>query len=86
MQCGAIRHHAGPAETVPARMEIRFRILPELELALDSLIQEVFRVLAHNVSRNRHIAVDILDAYREGLHTDNSEAEVVPDGPKRIGK
>ena len=41
-------------------------MLPETEIPPDSQIQDVFRIIANNDVRNRHIAGDVLAAYREG--------------------
>ncbi|WP_205632026.1 DEAD/DEAH box helicase [Ectothiorhodospira sp. BSL-9] len=66
MQCGPIRHTASRPETVPTKLEVWPKMLPAPELAPDSPIQDVFRALATDDSRNRCIAEDVLAAYREG--------------------
>ncbi|MCG5531267.1 DEAD/DEAH box helicase [Halorhodospira halochloris] len=66
MQCGAIRHTVKKAETVPQKLEVWPKVLPVPKLAPDSPIQEVFRTLATDETRNRHIAKDVLTAYQEG--------------------
>ena len=66
MQCGPIRHNAARPETAPAQLEVWPKTLPAPEIPPDSPIQEVFRILANDAERNRHIAADVLAAYREG--------------------
>jgi len=62
MQCGQIRHSASRPETAPARLEVWPKVLPAPETPPDSPIQNVFRILAGDATRNRHIAGDILAA------------------------
>lgn len=66
MQCGPIRHSAERSETGSAHLEVWPRLLDAPALPPDCSIQEVFRVLLTDASRNQHIAQDIIDAYREG--------------------
>jgi len=66
MQCGPICHIAPRHETVPAQMEVWPQNLSAPEIPPNSGIQEVFRILTNDTSRNRRIAQDILDAYQEG--------------------
>ena len=66
MQCGPIRHSASTPETAPAQLEVRPIVLPAPEMPQDSQIQDVFRILANDVTRNRRIAGDVLSAYQEG--------------------
>jgi superfamily II DNA or RNA helicase len=66
MQCGPIRHSATRPETAPAQLEVWPKVLPAPEIPPDSLIQDVFRILANDETRNQHIAGDVLAAYREG--------------------
>ncbi len=66
MQCGPIRHSAARPETAPAKLEVRLVMLTAPELPEDSPIQEVFRILANDSSRNRRIAEDIVGAFQEG--------------------
>lgn len=66
MQCGPIRHSAARPETAPAQLEVWPKVLPAPEIPLDSPIQDVFRILAGDATRNRRIAGDVLAAYREG--------------------
>ncbi len=66
MQCGPIRHSAARPETAPALLEVWPKVLPAPEIPPDSPIQDVFRILANDATRNRHIAEDVLTAYREG--------------------
>lgn len=66
MQCGPIRHIAPRHETVPAQLEVWPQNLSAPEIPPNSDIQEVFRILTNDTSRNRRIAQDILDAYQEG--------------------
>jgi superfamily II DNA or RNA helicase len=42
------------------------RRLPTPEIPFDAGIQDVFRILANDASRNRRIAQDVLSAYQEG--------------------
>lgn len=66
MQCGPIRHSAARPETAPAQLEVWPKILPAPDIPQDSPIQDVFRILAGDTTRNRRIAGDVLAAYREG--------------------
>jgi superfamily II DNA or RNA helicase len=66
MQCGPIRHSAAKPETVPAQLKVWPKIIPAPEIPPDSPIQDVFRILVNDVTRNRCIAGDVLAAYREG--------------------
>ena len=66
MQCGPIRHSAARPETAPAQLEVWTKYLPAPEIAPDSPIQDVFRILSNDAARNRYIAEDILASYREG--------------------
>ncbi len=66
MQCGPIRHSAARPENLPTQQAVWPRILFAPEIPLDSPIQEVFRILANDVARNRRIAEDVSTAYREG--------------------
>ena len=65
MQCGPIRHSAGKPESAPAQLEVWPKVLPPPEIPPDSPIQDVFRILVNDPSRNRRIAGDVLAAYRE---------------------
>lgn len=66
MQCGPIRHSAARSETAPAQLEVWPKYLSPPEIAPDSPIQDLFRILANDEKRNRSIAEDVLAAYREG--------------------
>lgn len=66
MQCGPIRHRAARPETAPAQLEVWPKALPAPEIPPDSPIQDVFRILANDATRNRRIAEDVLTAYSEG--------------------
>jgi superfamily II DNA or RNA helicase len=66
MQCGPIRHNAARPESAPAQLEVWAQYLPAPEIPPASPIQDVFRILANNTSRNRRVAQDILTAYKEG--------------------
>ncbi len=66
MQCGPIRHSAAKPETAPAQLEVWPQMMPAPEIPPDSPIQEVFRILANDSTRNRRIAENVLTAYREG--------------------
>lgn len=61
-----IRHSASRPETAPAQLEVWPKMIPAPEIPPDSPIQDVFRILANDVMRNRRIAGDLLAAYREG--------------------
>jgi superfamily II DNA or RNA helicase len=65
MQGGPIRHSAAKPETTPAQLEVWPKVLPAPEIPPDSPIQDVFRILANDATRNRNIARDVLAAYRE---------------------
>jgi superfamily II DNA or RNA helicase len=66
MQCGQVRHKAARPDTAPAQLEVWPQYLPAPDILPDSAIQDVFRILTKNAERNRHIAQNILTAYREG--------------------
>jgi superfamily II DNA or RNA helicase len=66
MRCGPIRHSAVRPETAPAQMEVWPKYPPAPAIPPDSPIQDVFRILANDAARNRHIAGDVLAAYKEG--------------------
>jgi len=66
MQCGPIHHRAIAAETAPTNLKIFPRALQAPAMPADAKIQDVFRLLAADDSRNRRIAKDILAAYEEG--------------------
>ena len=66
MQCGPIRHSASRPETAPAQLEVWPKVQPAPEIPPDSPIQDVFRILANDSTRNLCIAGDVLTAYREG--------------------
>nr|WP_275097007.1 DEAD/DEAH box helicase family protein [Sedimenticola hydrogenitrophicus] len=66
MQCGPIRHSAARPETAPSQLEVWPKYLPAPAIPPDSPIQDVFRILANNATRNRCIAGDVLAAYQEG--------------------
>jgi len=66
MQCGLIRHSAARPESAPAQLEVWPKMIPAPKIPPDSPIQDVFRILANDVTRNRRIARDVLASYREG--------------------
>ncbi len=66
MQCGPIQHSATRPETAPTQLEVWPKMLPTPSLSPDLPIQEMFRILANDATRNRRIAGDVLAAYREG--------------------
>lgn len=66
MQCGPIRHSAQRPQNAPANLEVWPRNLSAPKIPPESGIQDVFRILVNDTSRNRRIARDILDAYRQG--------------------
>lgn len=66
MQCGPIRHRASSAETAPTNLKIFPRAFHAPPMPADAKIQDVFRLLAADASRNQRITMDILAAYEEG--------------------
>ncbi|TWI62662.1 hypothetical protein LZ24_03348 [Desulfobotulus alkaliphilus] len=66
MQCGPVRHMADRSEAAPNRMEVWWKDPGGTKTAPDASIQEIFRMLANDKVRNRCIAMDAVDAYREG--------------------
>ena len=66
MQCGPVRYRAVQAENAPVRLEVWPLNMLAPPIQPESAIQEVFRILANDASRNQRIAEDILAAYREG--------------------
>jgi superfamily II DNA or RNA helicase len=66
MQCGSICHRATSPESAPKHLEVWPRMLPAPQMASKLPIQEVFRILVTDEERNRHIACDVLEAYKDG--------------------
>ncbi|MDA3902959.1 MAG: DEAD/DEAH box helicase family protein [Desulfuromusa sp.] len=66
MQCGPTRHRASSAETAPTNLKIFPRALHAPPMPADAKIQDVFRLLVADASRNQCITKDILTAYEEG--------------------
>lgn len=66
MQCGPIRHKSARPSCAPSALEVRPRFLAAPKMSPESSIQEVFRTLAEDVSRNERILCDIEDLYRAG--------------------
>lgn len=66
MQCGPIRYSAAKPETAPVQMEVWPKVLPTPEIPAEYPIQEVFRILVNDATRNQRIAEDVLAAYRSG--------------------
>ena len=69
MQCGPIRHSAARPESTPAQMEVWPKALPTPAITPDLPIQDLFRILANEEIRNRCIAEDVMNAYRERRKT-----------------
>lgn len=65
MQCGPIRHQAKQSENAPAQLEVLPRVLDTAVVPDSEGIQAIFRFLVENEKRNRVIARDAIDAYRE---------------------
>lgn len=66
MQCEPIRHSAARPDTTPAHLEVWQEISPAPEIPPNSPIQDIFRILANDATRNRCITEDVLAAYRAG--------------------
>ncbi|MBK9663163.1 MAG: DEAD/DEAH box helicase family protein [Nitrosomonas sp.] len=66
MQCGPIRHSAVRSETALMLMEVWPKVLPKPKIPEEYPIQEVFRILANDATRNQRITEDVLVAYRSG--------------------
>ena len=66
MQCGPVRHSAERFEHTLTQLEVWPQSVPTPEIPQESAIQDVFRILVNDASRNRRIAQDILLAYQEG--------------------
>ena len=66
MQCGPVRCNAARSESAPSRLEVRPRYLVAPDIPEGTPIQEVFRLLAKNTTRNKLIVEDILFTYKEG--------------------
>ncbi|XOV85991.1 MAG: DEAD/DEAH box helicase family protein [Pseudomonadota bacterium] len=66
MQCGPIRHRAARPDTAPSQLEVLRKQIPAPKIPPNSPIQDVFRILANDVTRNGCIAEDVLAAYHEG--------------------
>jgi len=66
MQCGPVRYRALQADNAPVRLEVWPLNMLAPPIPPESAIQELFRILAHDVARNQRIAEDILAAYRQG--------------------
>ncbi|GHV14608.1 DEAD/DEAH box helicase [Fibrobacterales bacterium] len=65
MQCGTIRHQAKNLETMPVNQELFPRIF-SMNIPPETSIQELYRIITNDISRNRRIADDITIAYNEG--------------------
>ena len=66
MQCGPIRHKSARPSAAPSALEVRPRFLNAPKMPPEDSIQEVFRTLAEDASRNGRILRDIEDLYRAG--------------------
>ena len=66
MQCGAILHNVAKLDHVPTKLEVRPQILLTPALPLEASIQDVFRTLCEDSSRNTHIVEDIWNVWHEG--------------------
>lgn len=66
MQCGPIRYRAPRGNNISGTLEVCPQYLPAPYIPQNSEIQDVFRILIHDTSRNRRIIQDILDAYEDG--------------------
>ncbi len=66
MQCGNIRHSAGKTDRLTASLEVRLQKLEAPILPQTASIQDVFRELCDDTSRNEHIVADIVNAWNEG--------------------
>uniref|UniRef100_I2Q4F5 DNA/RNA helicase, superfamily II n=1 Tax=Desulfovibrio sp. U5L TaxID=596152 RepID=I2Q4F5_9BACT len=66
MQCGPARYTVTRSESTPSRLEVWPRYLAGPEIPSGIPIQEVFRILVNNSTRNSIIAEDVLNAYKEG--------------------
>jgi len=67
MQCGPIRHVAEKPASAPQRLEVQTRtVFNHLDIAPDTGIQEIFRLIASNIERTRMIADEALAAFHEG--------------------
>ncbi len=66
MQCGPIRHKSARPSCAPSALEVRPRFLAAPKMPPESSIQEVFRTLAEDASRNERILCDIEDLHRAG--------------------
>ncbi|MBI2953979.1 MAG: DEAD/DEAH box helicase family protein [Chloroflexi bacterium] len=66
MQCGPIRHRAARPDSAPTRLEVWPRLLNTTLAPPGAGIQDLFRSLAIDDNRNQLIAMDIIEAYREG--------------------
>ena len=66
MQCGAIVHSVAKAEHAPVILQTWVRHIPAPAVQQEFTIQDVFRTLCENDSRNLRIAEDVLQAWNEG--------------------
>ena len=67
MQCGPIRHVAEKPASAPQRLEVQTRtVFNHLDIAPDTGIQEIFRLITSNIERTRMIADEALAAFHEG--------------------
>ena len=66
MQCGPIRHKAVAKESLLARRLVIRESLSAIETTEEVPIQEIFRFLVQDESRNALIERDVLEALREG--------------------
>ncbi|TCD46890.1 DEAD/DEAH box helicase [Chlorobium sp. N1] len=65
MQCGPIRHQTRQSENAPSVLEVRPRELYTRAMPDSDGIQALFRCLVEDEERNRAIARDAIDSYRE---------------------
>ena len=67
MQCGPIRHVAEKPASAPQRLEVQTRtVFNHLDIAPNTGIQEIFRLIASNIERTRMIADEAVAAFHEG--------------------
>ena len=66
MQCGPIRHRVVSGKVESMHQEVWISIAEYVHLSSDVPVQEVFKSLVDNASRNKLIADDVIAVYREG--------------------
>nr|WP_226472242.1 DEAD/DEAH box helicase [Dechloromonas denitrificans] len=67
MQCGPIRHAAEKPANAPQKLEVQARkVFNRFDIAHDTGIQEIFRLISCNDDRTLMIAREVIEAFQQG--------------------